>query len=285
MQANPDKGNLLHTVSGLTKQPLTDSNSVNVAANKPAASQHAGHLSIAGALPDCLFTPAKGTASKPPQGAVSATVDDENTPPHAAVDLVIRPSNGQLMLGSQPAVASTPTSIFRRLNTRSPSGSSTDLASERALTQVSGASTETPSDATCETAANGLKRARPLQRGIHPADINKRITNAQECWHILEIVENFGAGFDAVNVATALHRIAKQRPDDSQKLVASDTFKQLVMMVDIQVLRLKWLPVSFCNPRHTGDMHCRPVHRYFRCHVVADSDCLCFRQVNVSHSR
>ena len=84
-------------------------------------------------------------------------------------------------------------------------------------------------------ASNAQKRARPVQRGVHPAEINKRITNAQECWHILDIVNSFGAEFDAVNVATALHRIAKQRPDDAKKLIASNTFKQLVMMVDVQV--------------------------------------------------
>ena len=111
-------------------------------------------------------------------------------------------------------------------------------------------------------ASSAQKRARPVQRGVHPAEINKRITNAQECWHILDIVNSFGAEFDAVNVATALHRIAKQRPDDAKKLIASNTFKQLVMMVDVQVLfeqsafelSPQQLPSCLCHSSHCSSI-------------------------------
>lgn len=231
-----DKGQLLHPSSDQTaKQPLTDSTSANSNRSKKVSTQHKDDLSIAGALPDCLFTP-EALGSKPHLGAESAAVLDENSPPNAAIISQSSQGNVQPIVRTQLAVGNTPTSIFRKLNTQSPADKSTGVTTERALAQMSGTSTENPSKSKSDVALSGLKRARPLQRGIHPADINKRITNAQECWHILEIVESFGADFDAVNVATALHRIAKQRPDDSQKLVASETFRQLVMMVDIQVM-------------------------------------------------
>ena len=219
-------------------QPLRNSNSANVDSFHPAPSQLDSNFSIAGALPECLLTPAKGAASTNFVGLRCAkecddNAQDENIPP-AADSSAIRQSIAAHSTERQQPVASTstPTSVFRRLNTRSPS-SSTDITTEHCLTQLFFAKTDNAG--MYEMAANGQKRIRPVQRGIHPAEINKRITNAQECWHILDIVNNFGAEFDAVNVATALHRIAKQRPDDSKNLVASDTFKQLVMMVDIQV--------------------------------------------------
>lgn len=233
-------------LSGRSKQPLANSNSANDFAPKLAQSQPGCNLSIAGALRESLLTPAKGTVSKPPLRSASAIAQDENTPPHAAVSPAIKHSNIESVCERQSSFVSnsTPTSVFRRLNTRSPSVTCTDRAPDHALTQLSEAKLDSMPSGMHDMAANGQKRARPVQRGIHPAEINKRITNAQECWHILDIVTNFGADFDAVNVATALHRIAKQRPDDSKKLVASDTFRQLVMMVDIQVMACSLLQVQ-----------------------------------------
>ncbi len=134
----------------------------------------------------------------------------------------------------------TPTSIFRRLKTTSPEGSE---ETQFKIHQFAHAQNVDPRGKAFALPPSGLtllgpvpqKRSRPVQRGIHPAEINKRITGAQKSWQILDIVNTFGAEFDAVNVATALHRIAKQRPEDVPRLVSSDGFKQLVMMVDIQV--------------------------------------------------
>ena len=47
-----------------------------------------------------------------------------------------------------------------------------------------------------------------------------------------------GAEFDAVNVATALHRVAKQKPDSQAELaeiLSSAGFRHLVLMVEVQV--------------------------------------------------
>ena len=48
-----------------------------------------------------------------------------------------------------------------------------------------------------------------------------------------------GAEFDAVNVATALHRVAKQKPDSQAELaeiLSSAGFRHLVLMVEVQVI-------------------------------------------------
>lgn len=72
-------------------------------------------------------------------------------------------------------------------------------------------------------------------RGTHPAEINKQITTAKDVWTIVEIVLQHGAEFDAVNVATALHRMAKACPEDPTELLCSNGFEQLLMMVEAQV--------------------------------------------------
>ena len=59
------------------------------------------------------------------------------------------------------------------------------------------------------------------------------------CWHILDCVQKMGAEFDAVNVATALHRVAKQKPDSQAELaeiLSSAGFRHLVLMVEVQVM-------------------------------------------------
>lgn len=140
------------------------------------------------------------------------------------------------------SATSTPTSIFRRLKTSSPED--TEGRTQFKFGQFAHSQNVDPRGQAIPCASSGhshlvpvpQKRARPVQRGIHPAEINKRITAAKESWQILEIVNIFGAEFDAVNVATALHRIAKQRPEDVGRLISSDGFSQLVMMVDIQVI-------------------------------------------------
>ena len=151
------------------------------------------------------------------------------------------------------SATSTPTSIFRRLKTSSPedTGGHTHFkfghfAHSENVDPRGQAIPRAPMQCTYSGHSHLVpvpqKRARPVQRGIHPAEINKRITAAKESWQILDIVKIFGAEFDAVNVATALHRIAKQRPEDVGRLVSSDGFSQLVIMVDIQViLRLNCL--------------------------------------------
>ena len=138
------------------------------------------------------------------------------------------------------STTSTPTSIFRRLKTTSPEN--TVEHTQLPYNQFAHMQNVDPRGTVFVHVPSGgqvapvpHKRSRPVQRGVHPAEINKRITSARESWQILDIVNTFGAEFDAVNVATALHRIAKQRPEDVVRLVNSDGFKQLVMMVDIQV--------------------------------------------------
>ena len=221
------------------RQPLENGNAANIAASEVESSQTSHALSTATALPDSLLIPEKESAT--PGFVKSASTlfanHKENTPPHVAVTSSDIATSDQHTLSG--VSTTTPTTIFGRLRTRSPSVSST-------VPSLSGAPPQPVYPVGIEghgslplpvstMASQAQKRARPVQRGVHPAEINKRITNAQECWHILDIVNNFGAEFDAVNVATALHRIAKQRPDDAKKLVASNTFKQLVMMVDVQV--------------------------------------------------
>ena len=90
--------------SGRSKQPLGNSISVNGPASKVTPSQP-DCLSIAGALPQSLLTPAKATVSKPPLRTVSAVETDENTPPHAAVSPAIKRS----LCETQPSLVSSST--------------------------------------------------------------------------------------------------------------------------------------------------------------------------------
>ena len=142
------------------------------------------------------------------------------------------------------SATATPTSIFRRLKTSSPEDAqqhSQCKFDSFAYTQnvnPNGAVFAHAPSGVCYMAPVPLKRSRPVQRGAHPAEINKRITGAHDTRQILDIVNTFGAEFDAVNVATALHRIAKQRPEDVMHLTNSNAFKQLVIMVDVQVRHL-----------------------------------------------
>lgn len=158
--------------------------------------------------------------------------------------------------------ASTPTSIFRRLKTSSPEDAAEQhrqckfdsFAYRENVNPNSIAFAQAPSSHAF-MAPFPQKRSRAVQRGIHPAEINKRITGANDSWQILDIVNTFGAEFDAVNVATALHRIAKQRPEGVVHLTSSDAFQQLVIMVDVQVGTFysvssvyALLPVRACSP-------------------------------------
>lgn len=94
-------------------------------------------------------------------------------------------------------------------------------------------------DLTRSAAAAGggqiIRRKGGPMRGTHPAEINKQITTAKDVWIIVEIVLLHGAEFDAVNVATALHRMAKACPEDPTELLRSNGFEQLLMMVEAQV--------------------------------------------------
>ena len=77
-----------------------------------------------------------------------------------------------------------------------------------------------------------------------------------------------GAEFDAVNVATALHRVAKQKPDSQAELaeiLSSAGFRHLVLMVEVQVHLCclvglgHLLPVKRCL-QHSDHSHAwRPV--------------------------
>ena len=80
-----------------------------------------------------------------------------------------------------------------------------------------------------------IRRKGGPMRGTHPAEINKQITTAKDVWTIVEIVLQHGAEFDAVNVATALHRMAKACPEDPTELLRSSGFEQLLLMVEAQV--------------------------------------------------
>ena len=143
------------------------------------------------------------------------------------------------------AAMAAPTSIFRRLKTSSPEDA-TEHHSQCKFDSFAYTQNVNPNSVPFAHAPSGVsyiapvpqKRSRPVQRGMHPAEINKRITGASDSWQILDIVNTFGAEFDAVNVATALHRIAKQKPEDVLRLTNSNAFKQLVIMVDVQVRHL-----------------------------------------------
>lgn len=80
-----------------------------------------------------------------------------------------------------------------------------------------------------------IRRKGGPMRGTHPAEINKQITGAKDVWVIVDIVLQHGSEFDAVNVATALHRMAKACPDDPTELLRSTGFEQLLLMVEGQV--------------------------------------------------
>ena len=222
---------------GTDVRPLHDSSLANI---QDDALFHADHgFNLTPPLPAGLFTP-----PKPPKNPFAQ--HSNHLAPSPAAQM---PSHGmQYSLFDQSrnrvsfSTTSTPTSIFRRLKTSSPE----DVAEQHSQCKFdSFAYTQNinPNGATFAHAPSGLcymapvpqKRSRPVQRGIHPAEINKRITGASDSWQILDIVNTFGAEFDAVNVATALHRIAKQRPEDVMRLTNSDAFKQLVIMVDVQV--------------------------------------------------
>lgn len=196
-------------------------------------------LNFAPALPANLFTP-----PKQPNNASSQRSSQLLHSP--AVRVSSHSAQYNLFDQSQDRVSlsttATPTSIFRRLKTSSPEDTA-EQHSQCKFNSYAYSQNVDPRSAALARAPSGLsyiapvpqKRSRPVQRGIHPAEINKRITGARESWQILDIVNTFGAEFDAVNVATALHRIAKQRPDDVPQLIDTDAFKQLVVMVDVQV--------------------------------------------------
>lgn len=90
-----------------------------------------------------------------------------------------------------------------------------------------------------------IRRKGGPMRGTHPAEINKQITTAKDVWLIVDIVLQHGAEFDAVNVATALHRMAKACPEDPTELLRSNGFEQLLLMVEAQV-QVQTFPVMPC---------------------------------------
>ena len=204
-------------------------------------------FNFAPALPSNLFTP-----PKPLNNASSQRNSHSLHSP--AVHMSDHSAQYSLFDQSQDWVSlsttATPTSIFRRLKTSSPEAA--EQHSQCKFDSYAYTQNVDPRGAASARVPSGLvymapvpqKRSRPVQRGIHPAEINKRITGARESWQILDIVNTFGAEFDAVNVATALHRIAKQRPDDVPHLIDSDAFKQLVIMVDVQVSFIR------CETKH-----------------------------------
>lgn len=93
-----------------------------------------------------------------------------------------------------------------------------------------------------------IRRKGGPMRGTHPAEINKQITTAKDVWLIVDIVLQHGAEFDAVNVATALHRMAKACPEDPTELLRSNGFEQLLLMVEAQV-QVQGFPVTPCTVR------------------------------------
>lgn len=73
----------------------------------------------------------------------------------------------------------------------------------------------------------------PRQPGApHPAEINKQITATTSCATILQIAVDQGKFFDAVNVATSLHRLAKNKPPQTQPVLEHAGFRHILMMTD-----------------------------------------------------
>ena len=241
----PTFGNLRSQSRRPPLQPLCTNSLVSAA--DEALSPSEDNETFSAHLPEGLLTPVKdctqqssqllsGNASEAPDGSPAVWRHQVQT-------------QYSLFDQSQDRVSfsttCTPTSIFRRLKTASPEAGA---CSQQRRPQFALSQNDDPRQKALPQSYAGQippmalvpqKRARPVQRGIHPAEINKRITTAQHSWQILDIVNTFGAEFDAVNVATALHRIAKQKPDDLLRLTSSDGFKQLVIMVDIQVCCLQ----------------------------------------------
>lgn len=98
-------------------------------------------------------------------------------------------------------------------------------------------SRQDPRNAAAAGGGQIIRRKGGPMRGTHPAEINKQITGAKDVWVIVDIVLQHGTEFDAVNVATALHRMAKACPDDPTELLRSSGFEQLLMMVEAQVCK------------------------------------------------
>lgn len=114
-----------------------------------------------------------------------------------------------------------------------------------------------------------IRRKGGPMRGTHPAEINKQITTAKDVWLIVDIVLQHGAEFDAVNVATALHRMAKACPEDPTELLRSSGFEQLLLMVEAQV-QVQGFPatlilVCFCSP--TSCYAARFLHTLYMHHI------------------
>ena len=220
---------------GLDIHPLQGSSFANM---QDDALFHADHgFNLTPPLPAGLFTP-----PKPPKNPFGQ--HSNHMAQSSAASLSGRDMQYSLFDQSRNRVSfsanATPTSIFRRLKTSSPEDAAEQHSQCRfdSFAYTQNVNPNGVPSGLSYMAPVPQKRSRPVQRGIHPAEINKRITGASDSWQILDIVNTFGAEFDAVNVATALHRIAKQRPEDAMHLTNSNAFKQLVIMVDVQVRHL-----------------------------------------------
>lgn len=233
--------------------PLQGSSLANI---QDDALFHADHgFNLTPSLPAGLFTP-----PKPPNNPFAQDSNHMHSP---AAQMPGRSTQYSLFGQSRRtpfSKTSTPTSIFRRLKTSSPEAVA-EQHSQCKFDSFAYTQNVNPNSAAFAHAPPGHfymapvlpKRSRPVQRGIHPAEINKRITGASDSWQILDIVNTFGAEFDAVNVATALHRIAKQRPEGVMHLTSSDAFQQLVIMVDVQVSHLLLCQMNVrhgCSPQY-----------------------------------
>lgn len=77
----------------------------------------------------------------------------------------------------------------------------------------------------------GLKPLRAPGQA-HPAEINKQITATTNVFTILQIACDQGDCFDTVNVATTLHRLAKNKPPQTQPILEHAGFRRILLLLD-----------------------------------------------------
>ena len=80
---------------------------------------------------------------------------------------------------------------------------------------------------------------RPFEGGLSPHDLNKRITTTYDPMAILQLVQDHGRSFDAVNVATCMHRIAKHKPSNMRAVFAHPGYTAILELISVNIRRFQ----------------------------------------------
>ena len=84
---------------------------------------------------------------------------------------------------------------------------------------------------------SGVKRN--WDSGESPHELNRRITASYSPMEICQMACDHSATFDAVNVATCLHRIAKHRPTSMQQIVSHPGYNLIVGLVGTHIRKFQ----------------------------------------------